>query len=123
MKGFAEFADKGINGTEELKFVFRWIKNIVRIGNAGTSISSFSRSVFKRILSSRSLKGRIVWKRVKWHSKGVSLIQTNDRKAGTVEEDQAPPSRNIGLIHVLEVVNIHRGTKNGLTPECEARGC
>ena len=29
----------------------------------------------------------------------------------------------IGLIHVLEVVNIRRGPKNGLTPECEARGC
>ena len=30
---------------------------------------------------------------------------------------------NIGLIHVFEVVNIRRGPKNGLTPECEARGC
>ena len=28
----------------------------------------------------------------------------------------------IGLIHVFEV-NIRRGPKNGLTPECEARGC
>ena len=30
---------------------------------------------------------------------------------------------NIGLIHVFEVVNIRRGLKNGLTPECEAQGC
>ena len=29
----------------------------------------------------------------------------------------------IRLIHVFEVVNIRRGPKNGLTPECEARGC
>ena len=29
----------------------------------------------------------------------------------------------IGLINVFEVVNIHRGPKNGLTLECEARGC
>ena len=25
----------------------------------------------------------------------------------------------IGLIHVFEVVNIRRGPKNGLTPECD----
>ena len=31
--------------------------------------------------------------------------------------------KNIGLIHVFEVVNIRRGPKNGLTPECEAQGC
>ena len=30
---------------------------------------------------------------------------------------------DIGLIHVFEVVNIRKGPKNGLTPECEARGC
>ena len=30
---------------------------------------------------------------------------------------------NIGLIHVLGDVNIRRGPKNGLTPQCEARGC
>ena len=29
-------------------------------------------------------------------------------------------SCNLGLIHVFEVVNIRRGPKNGLTPECEA---
>ena len=29
----------------------------------------------------------------------------------------------IGLMHVFEVINIRRGPKNGLTPECEARGC
>ena len=27
----------------------------------------------------------------------------------------------IGLVNVFEVVNIRRGPKNGLTPECEAR--
>ena len=27
------------------------------------------------------------------------------------------------LIYVFEVVNILRGPKNRLTPECEARGC
>ena len=32
-------------------------------------------------------------------------------------------SSNIGLIDVFEVVNIRRGPKNDLTPECEARGC
>ena len=59
----------------------------------------------------------------------MTLMQTNTTQRRSVETSMTETTRSlcpyleffIGLIQVFEVVNIRRGPKNGLTPECEAR--